>query len=110
MLKLFIAFVLILMCYPAWPDTKKGLDDIFHVGIILEHTCSSVTRPIKELKGFHKANLKVDEQFYIAFKITASNLKFFDANMKFVAEPGEFKFFVGGNSIDLLEADFESIK
>jgi beta-glucosidase len=70
----------------------------------------SVTRPIKELKGFHKVNLKVDEQIDITFKITASDLKFYDANMKFVAEPGEFKVFVGGNSVNLMETEFELLK
>ena len=67
----------------------------------------SVTRPVKELKGFKKVFLKSGEQIEITYKITALDLRFYDANMKFVSEPGQFKAFVGGNSVDLIEAEFE---
>ncbi|MHC1704390.1 MAG: glycoside hydrolase family 3 N-terminal domain-containing protein [Tenuifilaceae bacterium] len=70
----------------------------------------SVTRPIKELKGFEKVFLKAGEQKEIYFTITENDLKFYDANMNFVAEPGHFKVFVGGNSRDLIEKDFELLK
>jgi beta-glucosidase len=69
----------------------------------------SVTRPVKELKGFKKVFLKSGEQIEITFKITASDLRFYDANMKFVTEPGQFRIFVGGNSVDLIETTFELI-
>ncbi len=67
----------------------------------------SVTRPIKELKGFKKVFLKSGEQKELSFSITENDLKFYDANMKFLAEPGKFKVFVGGNSMELLGAEFE---
>jgi len=67
----------------------------------------SVTRPVKELKGFKKVFLKAGEQKDITYSITANDLKFYTINMKFVAEPGKFKVFVGANSVDLMEADFE---
>ncbi|NVO09752.1 MAG: glycoside hydrolase family 3 C-terminal domain-containing protein [Bacteroidales bacterium] len=67
----------------------------------------SVTRPVKELKGFKKVFLKSGEQKELSFSITENDLKFYDANMKFLAEPGKFKVFVGSNSVELLEADFE---
>ncbi len=67
----------------------------------------SVTRPVKELKGFKKTFLKAGAQKELSFIVTANDLKFYDANMKFTAEPGQFKIFVGSNSMDLIEADFE---
>lgn len=67
----------------------------------------SVTRPVKELKGFKKVHLKAGEQKELSFSITTNDLEFYDANMRFLAEPGQFKVFVGGNSMDLIEADFE---
>ena len=67
----------------------------------------SVTRPVKELKGFTNVFLKAGEQKELSFLITVSDLKFLNDNMKFVAEPGQFKVYVGGNSIQLVEADFE---
>lgn len=67
----------------------------------------SVTRPVKELKGFKRVFLKSGEQKELTFSITENDLKFYDANMKFLAEPGKFKVFVGGNSMELIEADFE---
>ena len=67
----------------------------------------SVTRPIKELKGFKKVFLKVGEQQEITFTINENMLRFYDANMKFIAEPGLFKVFIGGNSKDLIDAGFE---
>ena len=67
----------------------------------------SVTRPVKELKGFKKVFLKPEEQKELSFTITDNDLKFYNANMNFVAEPGQFKVFIGGNSVDLIEGDFE---
>lgn len=67
----------------------------------------SVTRPVKELKGFKKVFLKSGEQKELSFSITENDLRFYDVNMKFLAEPGKFKVFVGGNSVELLETDFE---
>ncbi len=67
----------------------------------------SVTRPVKELKGFNKVFLKAGEQKEIEFAITAKDLRFYDVNMQFKSEPGQFKVFVGGNSVDLIEDGFE---
>ena len=67
----------------------------------------SVTRPIKELKGFKRVFLKAGEQGEFSFSINESMLRFYDANMQFIAEPGQFKAFVGGNSRDLIEVGFE---
>ncbi|HQN99044.1 MAG TPA: fibronectin type III-like domain-contianing protein, partial [Bacteroidales bacterium] len=66
----------------------------------------SVTRPVKELKGFCKVNLNPDETIDVSFKITKNDLAFWDINMNFNAEPGEFEVFVGGNSLECLKTNF----
>ncbi|HFK5544296.1 TPA: glycoside hydrolase family 3 C-terminal domain-containing protein [Elizabethkingia anophelis] len=63
---------------------------------------SSVPRPIKELKGFEKINLKPGEQKEVSFTIDKSALSFFDAaTHQWVAEPGEFEALVGTSSSDI---------
>ncbi|MEO7046390.1 MAG: beta-glucosidase BglX [Ferruginibacter sp.] len=67
----------------------------------------SITRPVKELKGFERVFLKAGESKTISFSISAQDLKFYNSDLKFVTEPGNFKVFVGGNSRDVQEADFK---
>ena len=66
----------------------------------------SVTRPIKELKGFKKVFLKTGEAKEVSFTIKADDLAYFTRDMTFKAEPGDFKVFVGTNSADCLEGSF----
>jgi len=61
---------------------------------------SSVTRPVKELKGFKRIELKPGEKRTVALDITSELLAFYDINMKFVVEPGEFEIMVGNSSRD----------
>ncbi|WP_202405939.1 fibronectin type III-like domain-contianing protein [Hufsiella ginkgonis] len=58
------------------------------------------------MKGFEKISLAVGETREVIFRITEEDLKFYDANLKFVAEPGAFKVFVGSSSKDVQEKDF----
>jgi beta-glucosidase len=67
----------------------------------------SITRPVKELKGFQKIELKAGESKTVEFKISANDLKFYNSDLKFVAEPGDFKLFIGGNCRDVKEASFK---
>jgi beta-glucosidase len=67
----------------------------------------SVTRPIKELKGFQKVDLRPGESREVTFTLKASDLAFYTAAGRWEAEPGAFKVFVGGNSRDVKEAGFE---
>ncbi len=67
----------------------------------------SITRPVKELKGFQKIDLKAGESKNVSFTISADDLKFYNGDLKYVAEPGDFKVFIGGNSRDVKEADFK---
>jgi beta-glucosidase len=67
----------------------------------------SVTRPVKELKDFKKVFLKAGESREVTFTITSKNLRFYDINMKYVFEPGDFEVFIGTNSRDVKEAAFK---
>jgi len=62
---------------------------------------SSVTRPVKELKGFQKISLRPGETKTVALEITPESLAFYDVNMKYVVEPGEFEIMVGNSSRDV---------
>jgi beta-glucosidase len=66
----------------------------------------SMTRPVKELKGFQKISLKAGESREVTFTITEEDLRFYNASLKHVSEPGAFKVFIGPNSRDVKEADF----
>ena len=66
----------------------------------------SVTRPVKELKGFQKIFLKKGETRTVEFTLTEEDLRFYNSDLKFTSEPGDFKVFVGTNSSETLEAAF----
>jgi beta-glucosidase len=67
----------------------------------------SITPPEKELKGFQKVFLKAGESKEIQFKITEEMLKFWNADIKFVSEPGKFDVMIGGSSADLIRKSFD---
>ena len=67
----------------------------------------TTTHPVKELKGFQKIELKAGESKTVSFNIAASDLKFYNSDLKYVAEPGNFKLFIGGNSRDVKQTDFK---
>ncbi len=79
------------------------------VQLYIRDMASSVTRPIKELKGFERITLKPGEQRHVSFTLTPAELGFYNREMRFVVEPGAFKVFVGPNSSDLQEASFEVV-
>ena len=67
---------------------------------------SSVTRPMKELKGFERVVLQPGESREVSFEIAPEHLAFYDIDMKYVVEPGEFEVMVGTSSRD---ADLQSV-
>ena len=69
----------------------------------------SVTRPVKELKGFEKIFLKAGESKEVSFTITPDLLAFHRLDMTYGTEPGDFKLFIGGNSRDVKETAFKLI-
>ncbi len=72
------------------------------VQLYIRDNVSSVTRPIKELKGFQKILLNPGESKIVEFTITPDELQFYNLEMKRVVEPGEFTIMVGTNSESLL--------
>jgi len=79
------------------------------VQMYVQDLVGSVTRPVKELKGFKKIMLKRGEEKTVNFTIHEKDLRFTAADMKFKSEPGFFKVFVGTNSVDVNEVQFELI-
>ena len=76
------------------------------VQLYVRDLVGSVTRPVKELKGFKKLLLKAGESKEVTFNLTANDLAFHKRDMSFGAEPGAFKVFVGTNSDQVKEAGF----
>ncbi|MFV0541206.1 MAG: fibronectin type III-like domain-contianing protein, partial [Aestuariibaculum sp.] len=70
----------------------------------------TVTRPVKELKGFQKVEIKQGETKTVTFTITVEDLKFYNYNLDYVAEPGKFQVFIGADSYTENVADFELAK
>lgn len=68
------------------------------VQLYVRDLVGSVTRPVKELKGFRKIFLKKGESKTVRFTLTPADLAFYDRNMQWVTEPGEFDIFVGSDS------------
>lgn len=77
------------------------------VQLYIRDMVGSVSRPVKELKGFERIHLGKGESRDISFTITPELLKFYNYDLKYVCEPGDFKVMVGGNSHDVLTADFK---
>ena len=76
------------------------------VQLYIRDLVGSVTRPVKELKGFQKVFLKKGETKTVEFALTEKDLRFYNSELKFVSEPGDFKVFVGTSSANTLEAGF----
>ncbi len=70
------------------------------VQLYIRDRVSSVTRPVKELKGFQKIQLEPGETKTVSLDITPESLAFYDVNMKYVVEPGEFEIKIGNSSRD----------
>jgi len=70
------------------------------VQMYIRDKVSSVTRPVKELKGFERITLDPGQTKTISLDITPDHLSFYDIRMKQVVEPGEFELMVGNSSRD----------
>ena len=77
------------------------------VQLYIQDVVGSVTRPVKELKNFQKIKLAKGESKTVTFKITIDDLKFYNSNLDYVTEPGDFKVYVGTNSRDVQEVSFK---
>ena len=76
------------------------------VQLYIHDIYASVVRPVKELKGFERISLKAGENRDVVFTIDAEMLKFYNSDLQYVAEPGDFEVMVGGNSRDVQRLKF----
>jgi beta-glucosidase len=77
--------------------TREGTEV---VQMYIRDRVSSVTRPVKELKGFKKVSLRPGESVVVELEITPESLAFYDVDMQLVVEPGDFTIMVGASSRD----------
>ncbi|MEN5254942.1 beta-glucosidase BglX [Pseudomonas protegens] len=77
------------------------------VQLYIQDVAGSMIRPIKELKNFQKVMLKAGEEKAIHFTITEDDLKFYNAQLKYAAEPGDFNVQIGLDSQDVKQQSFE---
>jgi beta-glucosidase len=87
---------------------KRAGDEVLQ--LYIRDVASSVTRPIKELKGFERVSLRAGEKRRVSFTLAPEQLGFYNREMRFVVEPGTFNVMVGTSSAEGLEASFEVVK
>jgi beta-glucosidase len=100
-------------------ETLKVTVDITNTGnfdgkevaqLYIRDLVGTVTRPIKELKGFQKIALKKGKKETVTFEISVEDLKFYNSDLEFVAELGEFEIFIGKNSNVSTSTKIELVK
>ncbi len=82
-------------------------DGLETVQLYLRDVTASVNRPLQELRGYKQVFLKKGARQQVSFDITADHLRFYDRDMQYRAEPGEFRLQIGSNSRDVQEVPFE---
>jgi beta-glucosidase len=75
---------------------KRAGDEV--VQLYIHNPAASTTRPVKELRGFHRIHLEAGEVRKVSFELTPDSFALWNAEMKYVIEPGNFKIQVGGSS------------
>jgi beta-glucosidase len=87
--------------------SEKAGDEI--VQLYIRDLVGSVTRPVKELKGFQRITLKPGEEREVVFELPASELGFFGIDLRDTVEPGQFKVWIGPDSTRGLAGEFEVV-
>ncbi|EEI5372521.1 beta-glucosidase BglX [Salmonella enterica] len=77
------------------------------IQMYLQDVTASMSRPVKQLKGFEKITLKPGESKTVSFPIDIEALKFWNQQMKYDAEPGKFNVFIGVDSARVKQGSFE---
>lgn len=77
------------------------------VQLYLRDLVASVTRPVKELRGFHQVYLQPDEETEVVFTLGREELGFYNADLRYVVEPGRFRVMCGPDSKHLQSAEFD---
>lgn len=92
------------------PVTNSGnYDGKEVVQLYIRDVIGSVTRPLKELKGFQKIEINKGETKTVTFEISIEELKFYNFDLQFVAEPGKFEIFIGTNSDTTNKIEFDLV-
>ena len=84
---------------------KRAGDEV--VQLYVRDMAASRTRPLRELKGFERVTLQPGEKRRVQFTLSPEHLGFYNRELRFLVEPGEFKVFAGNSSVGGLEASFE---
>jgi len=84
---------------------KRAGDEV--VQLYIRDLVATMTRPVKELKGFQRVSLQPGEKRRVEFVLGPEHLGFWNREMKYVVEPGEFRVMVGANSVDVIEGTFQ---
>jgi beta-glucosidase len=80
------------------------------VQLYIRDVVGSITRPVEELKGFQKIDLKAGDAKVVSFKINTDDLKFYNGDLKYDWEPGKFVIMIGTNSRDVKSANVNWVK
>ncbi|HYK20682.1 MAG TPA: beta-glucosidase BglX, partial [Pyrinomonadaceae bacterium] len=86
---------------------RRAGDEV--VQLYIRDPVASMTRPVKELKGFQRVTLQPGEKRRVEFTLDREQLGFWNREMRYVVEPGEFRIMVGSSSEDVIEAKFEVV-
>jgi beta-glucosidase len=84
---------------------RRAGDEV--VQLYIRDLVATMTRPVKELKGFQRVTLQPGEKRRVEFVLGPEHLGFWNREMRYVVEPGEFQVMAGANSVDVLEAKLE---
>jgi beta-glucosidase len=87
---------------------KRAGDEV--VQLYIRDPVATVTRPVRELKGFRRITVAPGQKRLVEFTLSAEQLAFYSPEMRPVVEPGQFRVFVGTSSVDGLEASFEVVE
>jgi beta-glucosidase len=87
---------------------RRAGDEV--VQLYVREVVASMTRPVKELKGFQRVTLQPGEKRRVDFTLMRDQLGFWNREMRYVVEPGEFRVMVGSNSQDVIEAKFDVVE
>jgi len=77
------------------------------VQLYIQDIVGSITRPVKELKGFKKLPIRKGESVTVSFILTTDDLSFYHPDLKKYWEPGIFNAFVGGSSAEVISVSFK---
>jgi len=88
-------------------DTNTGARAGTEVAqLYLRDDAASVTRPVRELRGFRRVTLQPGEKQTLTFRLTPDDLAFYDRRMRWIVEPGGFTVWAGGTSAATLDGHF----